>query len=125
MKKYLLAVYGTLKRGFGNHYLLEEKNNKFLGKFVTKPEFTMYSLGGYPTITREGKTSLHVEVYEIDEQTLRNVYRLEGYSGERNARGNWYDTLDLETPYGKAEMFYFNQTVNKPVIKDGNWKRQF
>jgi gamma-glutamylcyclotransferase (GGCT)/AIG2-like uncharacterized protein YtfP len=124
-KKYLLSVYGSLKKGFHNHPILRDA--KFLGTHVTNPEFTMYSLGAYPAITRSGNTAIHVEIYEVDESTLRRVYRLESYSGVRDSSANWYDTLDIDTPWGRAEMFYFKNSghmTRERVVESGNWGLQ-
>lgn len=122
-KTYLLSVYGTLKKGFSNHRILSDGNAKLLGKLTTEPIFTMYHLGGYPAITKNGNTALQVEIYEVDESTLRRVYRLENYTGKRDSPSNWYDTLDIDTPWGKAEMFYFKGTpeYSRGIVKSGNW----
>ena len=37
MKNNNLFVYGTLKRGFGNNYIL--RNSKFLGSAITEEKF--------------------------------------------------------------------------------------
>lgn len=120
MNKNLIAVYGSLKQGFFNHSLLE--NSKFLGTFKTNPEYTMYSLYSFPAIIKGGNTSIHVEIYEIDLNTLKAIYILEGYSGIRNSPENWYDTLELDTPFGKAEMFYMKGKIKGLIIESGNWK---
>jgi len=40
-------VYGSLKRGFGNHnYHLD--NSDFLGKSETLPQYSLFSLRPYP-----------------------------------------------------------------------------
>jgi len=72
-----VLVYGSLKKGFGNHHILE--NARFLGKAVTSPEFTMLHLGGFPGIVRGGETAITGEVYEVDAATLRRLDRLEGH----------------------------------------------
>ena len=72
-----IFVYGTLKRGHGNHHLLETAT--FLGVAVTAPEFTMLRLGGFPGIVRSGETEIKGELYEVDDATLRRLDRLEGH----------------------------------------------
>lgn len=122
MKK-LIFVYGTLKKGFGNHRVMGD--SKLLGEVNIKG-FRMYSLGGYPALTL-GNNEIKGEVYEVtDENTLKNIYRLEGYSGVRDSSSNWYDTTDVDTKYGKAELFYMkneNEFNNRPVVTDGIWKQ--
>lgn len=117
----LIAVYGTLKKGNHNHYLLN--GSKYLGKEVING-FLMYSLGGFPCVVKNNNKSIHCEIYEVDDKTLSNIYRLEGYSGERNSSENWYDTVDVETKFGLAELFYFKNEPrnNYGIISDGIWK---
>lgn len=116
-----MCVYGTLKKGHHNHRCLG--NSKFLGEYLTLPEYTMYSMGGFPAITKDGSTPIHTEVYEVtDPNTLEDIYNLEGYSGIRNHPNNWYNTTSVNTPYGEAEMFYFDRNIDRPVVKSGNWK---
>lgn len=118
-----LAVYGTLKKGEHNDNFL--KNSKFLGEFVTSPNFTMYNLGGFPAVVPEGNTSIHCEIYELNPLDKNGVYRLEGYTGIKNDERNFYDCIEIETHFGKAEMFIFNfkPTNYLSILKTGIWKR--
>lgn len=72
-----VAVYGTLKRGFGNHRLLEKA--EFIGVGDTLPFFDMISFGGYPGVI-SGTESIKVEVFEVsDQDTIDNLDFLEGH----------------------------------------------
>ena len=73
----LIWVYGTLKRNHGNHQLLEAST--FLGKATSEPVFTMLHLGGFPGIIRGGETPISGELYEVDDDTLKRLDRLEGH----------------------------------------------
>lgn len=116
----LLAVYGTLKQNKGNHHYL--KNAKYLGTCVTEPDYTMYSMGGFPAVTLNGQTPITLEVYAVDdEKIVDDINMLEGYSGVRNHPRNWYDTVDVKTPFGSAEMYYFKNKPNNNLVPDGNW----
>ena len=74
---HLVAVYGTLKKGFGNHRLLAQ--SRFVGEALTEPNFTLLHLGGFPGIVRSGDTAVSCEVYEVDDITLARLDRLEGH----------------------------------------------
>lgn len=74
--KYLVAVYGTLKKDGSNHYLLA--SSTLVNKGETLPQFNMYDLGGFPGGTI-GTEKLRVEVYLVDDETLSNLDRLEGH----------------------------------------------
>jgi len=109
-----VAVYGSLKRGGRINSALND--GTYLGNFKTHPEFTMVNLGAFPGVLHEGKTSIHTEVYEIPEETLRTLDRIEGYP-------SMYDRENIETPYGDAWMYIYNTTRvdSLPVVTNGNW----
>ena len=73
-----IFVYGTLKHGHPNSYLL--KNSTYIGKATTIDKFCMYDLGAFPAVADVPKISkIEGEVYDIDRATLANLDRLEGY----------------------------------------------
>lgn len=72
----IVAVYGTLKKGFGNNRVLG--NSKLIGTSVIDG-FKMYSVGGFPAIVND-VGSVMVELYRVDDSVLPNLDRLEGYS---------------------------------------------
>lgn len=118
-KEILLAVYGTLKQGHGNHRYL--KNAEYLGTHITEPNYTMHSMGGFPAVTLEGSTPISMEIYKVtDKETIENVNALEGYSGQKDSPRNWYDCVTINTPYGEAEMYYFKNCDTK-VVENGIW----
>jgi gamma-glutamylcyclotransferase (GGCT)/AIG2-like uncharacterized protein YtfP len=110
--QHLLFVYGTLRRGESNHYLLEPA--QCLGQHQTRPEFTLYDLGPYPAVI-EGHDAIIGEVYLIDEETLANVDELEDCPVE-------YRREQIETPFGSA-WIYLYQDVSKLsiMISSGDW----
>lgn len=74
-----ILVYGSLKKGYGNHRLLERAT--FLGQATTVPSFTLLDLGHFPGIVRSGSTPVMGELYEVDAETLARLDRLEGHPG--------------------------------------------
>lgn len=75
-----VAVYGTLKKGFVNHGLLRKA--KWLGAGVTTNSYVMKNHEGrYPALmmTPEPlRLPVMVEVYEVDDDTLKALDGLEG-----------------------------------------------
>lgn len=70
-------VYGTLKRGYGNHGLLRGSN--FLTEGLTIDQFGMYKVG-FPVLL-QGHGSLgrvNGELFEVSARTLESLDRLEG-----------------------------------------------
>jgi gamma-glutamylaminecyclotransferase len=106
-----VAVYGTLRQGFGNHRLLE--NSKFLGKTKTDAIFSMHG-HVVPWISNGGSTQITVEVYEIDEQTLQSLDWLEGYP-------SYYDRQIINTEFGEAWIYFIDNRLVGNYIESGDW----
>lgn len=119
----LLAVYGSLKAGFHNHHYL--KNAVFVGEFVTEPEYMMYSFHTFPAVTKGGTCGIHCEVYKIsDQKTIDNINILEGFNGVAGDKRNFYDRMQIKTPFGEAFMYYVNRKIKgRLAVDDGNWQR--
>ena len=124
----LVFVYGTLKRGFGNHRLLEKA--KYLGDYKTIDKYTMLSLGAFPAVVLEQETSrISGEIFLINKTILQNLDFLEGYP-------EFYNRLLLPTPdtikhinstmwmyyiQGDPRTVYYQDKY--PIISDGIWRR--
>ena len=99
----LLMVYGTLKQGYGNHYIVED--GRFLGKATTlKPYLLWHS--GFPIATHStqiaseiGQEMLPVmgEVYEVSDSQLRRCDSLEGHP-------NWYKRIPVQAKLDSGEI---------------------
>lgn len=114
----LIATYGTLRQGGGNHRLLQ--NAEFKGTFDTEPKYSLYTLGGYPGLKENGTTSVKMEVYAVNEEEARRVDGLEGYTpGEKPY---FYDKVSIETPWGTAGVYtYVNDISKDRLIESGDW----
>ena len=75
-KKIYVFVYGTLRKGYWNHRLLE--NSKFIGEAITKEKYSLYA-NGIPYVVKTPKTQIKGEVYEVDIETLKRLDQLEGH----------------------------------------------
>jgi gamma-glutamylcyclotransferase (GGCT)/AIG2-like uncharacterized protein YtfP len=73
--KQKVAVYGTLKEGFGNHRLLTGIPHV---KAISSPLYSMISLGGFPALV-PGVNRVDVEIYEVTPEVMARLDRLEGY----------------------------------------------
>ena len=113
--KHTVAVYGSLRAGFGNHRLLRDAGDFKRG--VTMESHTMYSLGAFPAITEEehpeGKGVI-VEVYEVDDTGFARLDGLEGYPSFYNRKQTdiLLDTGDIV----EAWIYYFSD--HKPYSMD-------
>lgn len=117
----LVAVYGSLKQGFGNDYHLED--SKFVGD-DTLDGFEMYSLGAFPAVMY-GEGSIDVEVYDIDDATLNVLDKIEGYFG--SSAFNMYDREKVLTKYGESFIYVWTDRSIKSTrkqIETGNWEKK-
>jgi len=119
MKKYLVAVYGSLRKKMGNHshYL---SNSEYKGTFTTEPEYTLHSLSHYPGLKLNGNHSIVMEVYEVDKNTLDKLNGLEGYYPGR--KSTFYDRIEINTPWGKSFTYiYVNELSKDSIVESGDW----
>ena len=110
-------VYGTLKKGFGNHALLETA--KFIKEATTDGQFVMYERWfpyiipvHYPLSDEESRAAGRVvgEVYEINEGHLADLDGLEG-------EGYFYERVKVEV--GEESMYAYQMIrENHPKYKE-------
>ena len=112
-----IAVYGSLKKGFYNHSILQGVS-EFLGEGVEKG-FELYSLGAYPCAVNTGRKEdkIQVEYYLVDEKTFARLDGMERAAG--------YQREDLGER-GIMWVFSFPPPNKMPISpdKDGvaSWK---
>src|SRR5690554_5011492 len=126
MSKNLVAVYGSLRSDLGNHRIIKNgSKTELLGTFTTEPIYTLYSLGGFPGLKKDGETAVTVEVYEVDNETAYLIDCLEGYHPDKPA--TFYDKEYIQTPWGNAGIYiYVNDLEGKaPVVESGDWKKYY
>lgn len=114
-------VYGSLMKGFGNHVLLKEST--FVSS-ATLSGMLMYSLGGFPAILPRGKRTdiVYGEVYEVDDETLAALDRLEGHPRfyERQEHEVFVENYNAWMP---CYVYIFQQPVDDDsYIESGSWR---
>ena len=114
----LIFVYGSLKEGFPNyHKYIKSNGARYKGTHITKPIYTMVSLGGFPGVYPNGKTAITGEVYDFPFYYIPLLDKLEGYP-------QFYNRVKIVTPYGKAWMWMLNnprQYSEHRKIESGEW----
>lgn len=115
----LYAVYGTLRRGFGNYkWHLNNEHCEFLGEQRTAPEFKMISLGGFPGVIPGGSQEVTIEVFRVNSKEVeRGLDSLEGYP-------SFYQKMQVETKWGLANMYILSEARygKGNIIESGDWK---
>ena len=73
----LVFVYGSLKRGFALHALLQ--GQLYLGNTVTEPLYRLFDLGSYPGLVEwPDGLAIRGEVYQVDLECLLRLDEAEG-----------------------------------------------
>ena len=111
----LVFVYGSLKFGYGNDHILDD--SKFVGEFVTDDDYTMYDLGAFPAILKDGDTAIHGELYNVNSDVLNSLDALEGVP-------TFYHREMVETSHGKAIIYVLSDTgcvENCDIVISGVW----
>lgn len=135
MKNYIF-VYGTLKKGFSNNDAITKNKGKYIGdaKLYTH-EFILLSGFYYPFIRKITNITMynlmklgwgltiHGELYEGTEETLRSTDRLEGYPYHYN---RITQAVSCEGRAYPAWVYYQEELslVGQDVCMDGVWSRE-
>jgi gamma-glutamylaminecyclotransferase len=107
-------VYGTLMKGEPNHRLLEKA--AFIGAARTQPRFNMISLGGCPAILPDGTTAIDGELYDVDDETLAHLDRLEGHP-------RYYRRTEIAVAGGRAHAYLLQGGLGfGDLIASGSWR---
>ncbi len=116
-----VAVYGSLRKGFGNHGRL--MGAAFVGLTTTTQPYAMYSLGGFPMVQLEGKevSPITVEIYDCNAEQLQSLDYLEGYRGP--GHNNFYERDEVETGLGTALIYHIEGREGQHLVESGDWKQ--
>ena len=117
----IIAAYGTLRKGYGNSRLVDKKTN-YLGQGITKEKYCM-TASGIPFVNENKQVSnIVVDLWDIDEDQLEDVDRLEGYNP--STKTGWYYRKPIEVIFNEdivvAEI-YFNNDIRGEVVSSGDY----
>lgn len=105
----LIFVYGSLKRSYALHHLLE--GQVFRGPAETYPLYRIFDLGSYPGLVDwpEG-LMIQGELYGVDAECLRKLDEAEGVDEGLYARR----PIKLQPPFDESETsawFWLNKVA--------------
>ena len=113
-----MFVYGSLKKKFFNHSLIEENpRNRFIRKGIIEG-YKLYMLWSYPAIKSASKEDkLYVELYSLTDEVFERIDWME-------RRAN-YIPVEVVDDAGKEGVIYvYNGEVKEEnFILFGNWTK--
>lgn len=120
----LVFVYGTLRRGGYNNYLLTENRARFIGTGTV--EGALLSFGSFPGFVKAQGSRVVGDVYIVNGKTVEQLDRLERV-------GVWYDrvrcTVTMDGQMAVAEVYVATEamagrgTPSQPVDGVYDWLR--
>lgn len=111
----LIFVYGTLKRGYHNHYLMQGAS--FLGTGHTIEKYAMYKHVVPYVIKGRPVTRVHGEIYAIQKSILETLDLFEG-----NPVWNFRELVEVILDADGAQVsawMYFNDTPVGTLVESG------
>jgi gamma-glutamylaminecyclotransferase len=109
-------VYGTLKRGGGNHGYLA--GQRFVAAAATRPDYRLYSFNGYPGMIRApagAGFAIPGEIWRVDRACLARLDEMEGVAEGLYERAE----AALQPPHdrpGIQTYLYLRSTDGRPEI---------
>lgn len=118
-KKHNVFVYGTLKKGFHNHRWLN--GSKLIAKDAEMCNLSLYHLGGFPGAKPDEDGVIIGEIYEVDDDTLAGLDRLEGVPTlyQRHLLVGFEPLGDKD--YDCYVYVYQGDVTEEQYIPDGVW----
>ena len=118
-----IAVYGTLRKGFGNHRVISEA--EYIGTGWTKEKYKL-TAAGIPFVNpNEQVSNVKVEIYSVTPDHLPSVDALEGYN-PNNHEGSWYKRtpikVNMEDNNEIEASIYFGDRDAPTLIKSGDFE---
>ncbi|WP_456275103.1 gamma-glutamylcyclotransferase [Bacillus sp. AK128] len=123
-QSHFVFVYGTLRIGETNHYLLERSS------LVAEQCWTfgeMFDSGfGYPAIRKSTTSLIYGELYSVNDEELKQLDELEDYieGGTDNLYNRISQTIHTDTKTIQAFIYVANdiRLLQEPITH-GDWKR--
>lgn len=108
--KHLVAVYGTLKKWYHNHRVME--NAKWILHWEDYVQVKQLKDVGFPCVkfSKDSDKWLKVEVYEVEEKFLHILDQLEWY--RKWSSNNHYVRIEVETLTDeKVYVYEYNSKI--------------
>ncbi len=115
--RFLLFVYGTLKRGGARHHVL--RGQRFLRAALTRPKYLLFDLGTYPglVVADKGGRAIHGELYEVERRLIPRLGRIEGAPALYRL-----EPVEIKGEAGPVYAYIYQRpTEGLPVVEGDRW----
>ena len=110
-----IFVYGTLKKGYGNHRVMQNAEGVFVQE-DTLQGYDIYDLGGIPGVI-EGEGEVTGEVFSVSDEGLPYLDRLEGHP-------TFYKRSEATTLGGiPVEVYIIQRDMSRCTKLNGSWPK--
>jgi gamma-glutamylcyclotransferase (GGCT)/AIG2-like uncharacterized protein YtfP len=119
----LVAVYGSLRKGMGNHSVMIAARGEYLGTHTIEGFALHEYCKAFPCVTeRSGHTTV-VEVYEVDADGLQILDSLEGYEDGTSREESWfyYRATTSIPALGQVFIYIMPRYNEDNIITHGDW----
>jgi gamma-glutamylcyclotransferase (GGCT)/AIG2-like uncharacterized protein YtfP len=116
-----VAVYGSLRKGCHNHRIMQFAGGKLL-ETVTLKGIAIYDHGvGFPFAKFKKSSSCIAEIYEVPEDGIERLDKLEGYDEKRDSKHNMY--VRSEVPGTDYVIYIYNRRIDSSFhqVDHGDW----
>ena len=116
-------VYGSLKKGLGNHGIMKNINAEFVGYDTIHGQFTMVSWGGFPAVCHDssvdGAVPVYGQLFRIPPEGLAALDALENHP-------RWYRREKLATDYNETRAWIYlmpeSEIGDRAVVENNMWR---
>lgn len=133
-----IFVYGTLRKGYCNHYFLEEDTD-YIGKAISVDLYKMtareYIIRGgrkraVPFVCKTPEVNITGEIYEVSNNTLKLMDRLENHPYWYVREEVEFELIDEEKAEGESRIvkawIYFNEMDKGEIdVESGDFEIAF
>lgn len=124
MARHRVFVYGSLLSGLANHRMIGRPTTVFLGEGRTlNGGWSMMDMTHYPALFVDlDGPSVVGEVYEVDDETMSHLDRLEGYPG-------FYDRMEVMVTTEGGDhicwVYFLDNAEDLPRVPNNDWRTYF
>jgi len=114
-----MFVYGSLKKGFFNHFLIEDNPRNKLIRKASISGYKLYLLWSHPGIKPSIKEDkIFVELYNLTDEVFSKIDKMEQQAG--------YTPVEAEDDEGnKGIVYVYDREVGEEnIISFGKWTKE-